>query len=384
MLDWLQRIVNGVAAELSLEKIVIGVTASVLVYLIVKFLRRLYRYVVLVIWPNGKAQARIDAALAAVAADSPGVWLSNRPAKPKDGYAQRLSRSGVRIITVANLKGGVGKTTVAANLAAHYAIANPNERVMLIDLDFQGSLSATMLEPGRRRPKLPADFSKASQLIGDKNRTTIDGCAERVHLPLNPAAHLDGVPAFYDLARTENRILVEWLLGCYDTDMRYWLAEILLASSYDKIIIDAPPRLLSGCVQALCASHFVLVPTILDQVCVEAVDAFLGQLYDHREIWPIMKVAGVIPTITSANFDRIAERDALAELRDVIAKSALRTQLLPQAAFVRDNKLLSEAAGQRIAYASERADQAHRDLRANFAALADAIERSIRGDRFDE
>lgn len=103
-----------------------------MVYLIIKLLRRAYRYVVTIVLANGIAKARINAARATVAQTSPGVWLSNLPARPQDGYTQRLCRSGVRIITAANLKGGVGKTTVAANLAAHYALSNPNERVLLI------------------------------------------------------------------------------------------------------------------------------------------------------------------------------------------------------------------------------------------------------------
>ncbi|MBC8048681.1 MAG: hypothetical protein H7X92_00855 [Chitinophagales bacterium] len=48
-------------------------------------------------------------------------------------------------------------------------------------------------------------------LIGKLDCKTLYGCVERVRLDLNPLAYLDGFPAFYDLADTENRLLVRLL-----------------------------------------------------------------------------------------------------------------------------------------------------------------------------
>ena len=70
-----------------------------------------------------------------------GIWLS-KPIQHPAHYKMRL-RGSKPIMVVGNLKGGVGKTTVASNLAAHYAIKK-GERVLVIDADYQGSISSMM------------------------------------------------------------------------------------------------------------------------------------------------------------------------------------------------------------------------------------------------
>ena len=71
------------------------------------------------------------------------LWCMHPPRKPVNYDAGMRGRRKNPVIMVANLKGGVGKTTLTANLAAHFSAQGL--RVLLIDVDYQGSLSNMML-----------------------------------------------------------------------------------------------------------------------------------------------------------------------------------------------------------------------------------------------
>ena len=72
-----------------------------------------------------------------------GLWVK-QPIDHPEHYKRDID--GAKIITVANLKGGVGKTTLAANIAAFLASdVDWEKRILLIDLDYQGSLSSMAL-----------------------------------------------------------------------------------------------------------------------------------------------------------------------------------------------------------------------------------------------
>lgn len=213
-----------------------------------------------------------------------GLWLS----KPTPTALSDLSDS-IPILTVANLKGGVGKTTVTANLAAYFA--SRGKRVLAVDLDFQGSLSGL----GNQQP---IGESAASMLVRGQLQ------AGALNLIGDAQGHpkLKIVPAEYDLARSENSMMIRWLIGSEARDVRYLISELLqlpeVQSRFDVILFDNPPRLTTGAVQALAASKHVLIPTVLDKVSADAVIKFIGQLEINRRIWPSLRLAGVLGTMT--------------------------------------------------------------------------------------
>jgi hypothetical protein len=110
-----------------------------------------------------------------------GVWLTTPIDQPTD-YWRGVTTS--RTLAIANLKGGVGKTTLAANIGAYLA-KDWQKRVLLIDLDFQGSLSS-MAFPGKDWLPSAHQSSLATRIIsGDITPSDVHLLAQKVDLNTN-------------------------------------------------------------------------------------------------------------------------------------------------------------------------------------------------------
>lgn len=359
--------------------------------LVARYLRKLWGWGREVVTSN----RRLARARSAVASNGRGLWLNIAPEKP-DRYDD-AHRTSVPIITLANLKGGVGKTTTAANLIAHYAIKK-NKRVLAIDLDFQGSLSSMALSKAQLAAYLEDQVGdhacKASRLIASRDADWLANIVDPVENV--PRAWI--VPAFYSLAGAENRLMVEWLLNFKPEDVRYNLAALLLSSriqkQFDTVIIDAPPRLTTACVQALCASTHVLVPSVLDKTSAVAVGTFVDQLVNHEELWPHLRLLGAVGTMIDhmpvRDGEPVArpmldhEADAYVAMRDALDNAVSRsrgplrkTSILPESCLIPDRAELGKAAGNLISYAKPTASASVREVRDIFDRLGDEIDRRL-------
>ncbi len=328
------------------------------------------------------ANARLQRARNAVGSGK-GLWLTQPIEQPSE-YALRMA-SSIPIITLANLKGGVGKSTITANVAAICALRG--ESVLVIDLDFQGSLSSMVLGESAQTQRPGNDeLSKSSEaLIGDKtpswliqNAWAYQGSAgsKVPQTDAGGALKFYALTGFYDLARVENRLLVQWLIKDQPLDMPYALAKLLLSDEvrrkYDRIFIDAPPRLSTACIQALCASTHVLMPTVMDRLSAEAIVTFAEELEVQRKagLCPKLKYLGVVGSMMPpvAGFPKATE----IFLTDQLEQKRIPIKLLPQQCWIREAVALSNNAGQRIAVLD--GDTADRNkARELFSPLADFI-----------
>jgi cellulose biosynthesis protein BcsQ len=289
---------------------------------------------------------------------------------PPERYELTL-KDGLPILVVGHLKGGVGKTTVAANLAAYYA--DQGESVLAIDLDFQGSLSSMVLPDDRRRPTND-ELSRASQIIdGKRDPAWVIANA----WPMRNDLKLFAIPAFYDLARTENRLMVEWLIKDQPGDMPYSLAKLLLSrrvqSEYKRIIVDAPPRLTTACIQALCTGTHLLIPTIMDKLSTEAVTTFLNEVETLKNagLCPHLKYAGIVGTML--NRQAKAHEPVARSLRDQIQEAGIAIDLLDEKTWIPDLIAINRTAGDSLAYFAATPAEDRRKVQEAFRNLGDEV-----------
>jgi cellulose biosynthesis protein BcsQ len=279
-----------------------------------------------------------------------------RPPRPFANYrAWYLERDGAVTLTIGNLKGGVGKTTLAANFAA-YLSETMHKRVLLIDLDYQGSLSNLLLQA--------LNLDQAGSNVNALFRSTA-GLAEvlqsRIHL-VPKTEDISGrlsrawiVPANYEYGTLENQLLLSWLLNRDgELDVRYLLAHALLQPNvrrdYDAIIFDMPPRLTLGAINALVASHHFFVPTVLDKLSVEAVPQFLSNVAGMKKDLGLgVELAGIIGTLTRVEALSVNEELYLSQARDAgHVWNKERDYVLGRT--VPRRTAIADAAGQEIAY----------------------------------
>ncbi len=324
-----------------------------------------------------------------------GAWVVRPVIKP-DQYEANVGAS--RILAIANLKGGVGKTTIAANIAAFLA-KEWNKRVLLVDLDYQATLSSMALPGEAWLPEAGQDALAVKLLSGDISADAVAQSAVEVwpRTGVSGSGKLKIITAHYELAQTDTRLFVEWLLHCKKrwpgsakeatiellkgglfraTDVRYGLADVLHAEpvrkAFDLIIIDCPPRLTTGTVQALCASSHILIPTIFDKPSAEAVISFCEQIESlkRQSICPHLKHVGVVGTKVGPGELTLAQRAARQRIEDDLKKRQLGTGLTPPKAFVPHTQQLLKELDEGIAYLAMTDTQAQQRVRAAIEALA--------------
>jgi cellulose biosynthesis protein BcsQ len=230
-------------------------------------------------------QAKVRAQIANMLAFD-GTWT--QPIPPDVAPFKPLVERKARIIAVTNLKGGVGKTTLTANIGAALWSGGSARRVLVIDLDYQANLTQCCLDK-KTIQLLRTQNRLAHTLFGDGPPTADDltHCLEPILDDRQRGTKGFIVPSDDDLAVSENRAVMRWLAGQGAGDVRFRLRSMLhddkVQWDYDVILLDCPPRLTTACINALSAADFVLVPVLLDERSTEGAPRLLRWLQARRE-----------------------------------------------------------------------------------------------------
>jgi chromosome partitioning protein len=219
-----------------------------------------------------------------------------------------------RILTIANQKGGVGKTTTAVNLAASLAAAE--HRTLLIDLDPQGNAGSAL---GIRR-----DESEKSIY-----EVLLDGIPLRDAVRKTELKYLDLVPASQHLVGAELE-----LAALDGRESRLRQAVEPLAPEYEFVIIDCPPSLGLLTLNGLVAAKGVMIPLQCEYYALEGLADVLKTIELVRaSANPDLKMDGIVLTMYSPNnlANQVAD-----EIRRTFADQVFQT-IIPR------NVRLSEA-----------------------------------------
>lgn len=189
-----------------------------------------------------------------------------------------------KIITIANQKGGVGKTTTAVNLAA--AVGAAGKKVLLADIDPQGNATS-----GLGIEKRSVSVSVYDLIIG--NAKAADAV---VHTPFR---NVDVLPSNIQLAGAEIE-LVE--LQNRENRLKYALSQ--LRDGYDYIFIDCPPSLGLITLNGLTACDTVLVPIQCEYYALEGLSQLIATIRQIKRLYnPQLEIEGVLLTMFDARLN---------------------------------------------------------------------------------
>lgn len=222
------------------------------------------------------------------------------PASPKTHRTRAIDR----VVSLANGKGGVGKTTTAANVGGYVALAG--SRVLMVDLDPQGDLAR--------------DLGYERQSGRELFQALIAGTEPMILR--NVRENLDVIPGGQDLEDIQG-LMVSRSSRSDAGDFGDMLYSVLapLADDYDLILIDTPPGERTLVEGAFAISSAVVIPTKSDDASIDGVERIARRFLAVRDRNPSLQLAGIVLFGVGPRSLRL-ERSVRETLKDMLGEVA--------------------------------------------------------------
>lgn len=225
----------------------------------------------------------------------------------------------MKIISVANQKGGVGKTTTVLNVGA--GLMGFGKNVLIVDLDPQANLTASLgLNPEEPRDTMYHVFSSGKSILP---------------IPAFQDSEAEGslwlLPSSIDLTVAEMKLYGEagrdYLLKRYLSHREF--------GGFDIALIDCPPNLGMLTINAFTASDYLIVPVQTEYLATRGFSALLDTLKVVRDrLNPNLTILGVLATMYDSR--KILDREVVAHIESSFGKELFQTK-------IRQNVSLAEA-----------------------------------------
>ena len=171
-------------------------------------------------------------------------------------------------IAILNQKGGVGKTTVAVNLA--YGLAQAGQQTLLIDLDPQAHTSVIYGD------NIPSD--RTIKEIFERRTADLRALIAPAVIHGTPVPHLWLVPSTIHLAVTAERMLAQ-----HYREKRLHTQLDTLGTAYDYILLDCPPNLGVITVNAIYTADWILIPTTYGRYSLDGIADLFASIAEIRD-----------------------------------------------------------------------------------------------------
>ncbi len=231
----------------------------------------------------------------------------------------------VKILAFCGQKGGIGKTTLAYNIASE--LAHRGARVLCVDADPQSSLTRI-----------------SGAVVGTETLATVigqntSGTGHTASAIVAVAPQLDVLPSETLLAQSELGLVLR-----LNRERQLDLALRKVSDRYDYVVLDSPPSLGLLTINVMLAAQYIVVPTLLESESVAGVRLFTQTMLDTAQVYPeaarLLGVAATMVEVWKDNEPRhLAARELLTHLRETLGAQMFET-MIPRSASVPEAMLL--------------------------------------------